>query len=106
MMENLLVVTAPRCAFALNQHFKGASEPGRNDGAQTADAYNSRPRRGSCFPGKARCVLLEISYHLKHASGNNASGEEGRKHFQPSVLSVVGELARRQRLGGRDLRGS
>ncbi|CAF98072.1 unnamed protein product [Tetraodon nigroviridis] len=77
VMENLLVVTAPRCAFALNQHFKGASEPGRNDGAQTADAYNSRPRRGSCFPGKARCVLLEISYHLKHASGNNASGEEG-----------------------------
>lgn len=31
-MENLLVVTALRCAFALNQHFKGASEPGRNGG--------------------------------------------------------------------------
>lgn len=79
VMENLLVVTALRCAFALNQHFKGASELGRNDGAQTADAHNSRPRRGSCSPGKARCVLLGISYHLRHASGNNATGEEGGK---------------------------
>lgn len=43
-MENLLVVTALRCAFALNQHFQGASEPGRDGGAQTADAHNSRPR--------------------------------------------------------------
>lgn len=43
-MENVLVVTALRCAFALNQHFQGASEPGRDGGAQTADAHNSRPR--------------------------------------------------------------
>lgn len=79
VMENLLVVTPLCCAFTLHQHFKGASELGRNGVAQTAEAHNSWPRRRSCSLGKAGCVLLGISYHLRHASANNAPGEEGGK---------------------------
>lgn len=78
-MENLLVVTALGCAFALNQHFQGTSELGRDGEAQTADAHNSRPRRGSCSLGKARFFFLRC---------------------------IVGEQRRRQMFGGRDLCGS